>query len=985
MSRDIRSYFSMAAAKKAKVVAESPMKRKSSVIALSDSDDDTPKPSSKEKVNSEKRHSKKRRVIDSDDDEAETKPKKKELKEEPKSKLKEVDVSTIFGNSPVKRIERVLPVKKERDLFGSDDDADLSKVDLDVSKTPEKVTKEKKKENTTPEKKESKIKTPKKEDKPVKHEKISPQHASSSKKDEKSVKKEHTSPKSEKHQSKPSSSSVKKEKPSGTPKDSKKRKIQDVEPKRELTDEERHERKVHIAMLMKQRLNRTGPSAPGSKEIPKGKKDCLSGLAFIITGELESQTRTEASDLIKSLGGRMMTVVSKKLNYMVVGEEAGPAKLAKADEFGVTQIDEDGLLDLIREKSGLPKKVKEETKVKEEKTETPKKVKKESPEKPKIKEEKHKIKEEKPSSSTASSSSSSSLTKTESIEVDTTNMAWVDKYKPTNIKQIIGQLGPTSNCQKLVNWLQKWDSNNDGSKKHQKPNPWAKNDDGAAFKAVLLSGPPGVGKTTTAHLVCKELGYDIVEFNASDTRSKRLLQEEVATLLSNKSLNAYVHGNSAKTSSKRVLIMDEVDGIGGNEDRGGTQELIQLIKTTAIPIICMCNDRQHPKIRSLVNYCFDLRFSKPKIEQIRAAMMSILFKEGMKIPKECLDEIIAGTGNDVRQTLNHLAMYSASKDTNSKEQDAYKKVAKLAEKDVKIGPFEVARKVFDTQEHKGLSIDDKLSFFFHDYNMAPLFVQENYLFVKPNAPKKQQLDLFAEAADSLSLGDLIEKRIRTNSAWTLLPVQGMFSSVIPGDLLEGNCSRINFPGWLGKNSKTNKRKRLAQEIHDHTRTCTSGSRLSVRLDYAQFLTKAIIDPLKDKAMDGVSESLDVIKAYKLLREDIESLVELSSWPRQKNPMEGVESKVKAALTRTYNKEVLPYSYSVQQAVKKKKVEISDDFEGFGDEEDLQEASGSEEEDDKLENNAFIKVKKPTVAKVKSSTSKAGTSKETAKGGKGKKK
>lgn len=103
--------------------------------------------------------------------------------------------------------------------------------------------------------------------------------------------------------------------------------------------------------------------------------------------------------------------------------------------------------------------------------------------------------------------------------------------------------------------------------------------------------------------------------------------------------------------------MDEVDGMAGNEDRGGMQvlflfffkhaqcyplksypvffiffnsfafahlscvqclqELIGLIKNSKIPIICMCNDRNHPKIRSLSNYCFDLRFQRPRLEQIK--------------------------------------------------------------------------------------------------------------------------------------------------------------------------------------------------------------------------------------------------------------------------------------------------------------------------------------------------------------------------------
>jgi replication factor C subunit 1 len=88
---------------------------------------------------------------------------------------------------------------------------------------------------------------------------------------------------------------------------------------------------------------------------------------------------------------------------------------------------------------------------------------------------------------------------------------------------------------------------------------------------------------------------------------------------------------------------------------------------------------------------------------------------------------------------------------------------------------------------------------------------------------------------------MVERRIRSQMSWSLLPVQAVFSSLLPGEYMEGSfTSQIDFPGWLGKNSKMNKRNRLAQEIHDHTRVRTSGSRLSIRLDYAPFLLAAII-------------------------------------------------------------------------------------------------------------------------------------------------
>ncbi|XP_034661870.1 replication factor C subunit 1 isoform X2 [Drosophila subobscura] len=780
-----------------------------------------------------------------------------------------------------------------------------------------------------------------------------------------------------------------------------------------LTDEERHERKRMSAVLYQKFKNRSACLNPGSKEIPTGTPDCLKGLTFVVTGVLESMEREEAESVIKGYGGRVMTVVGKKLMYLVVGEEAGPKKLATAEDLNIPILSEDGLFDLIREKSGQGKKkqVKEEVKSpqKEEKSESrPKKeepkVKKEVKQESVVKVEKKdsKVKKEKEEAVTLKVKKEESLpavtlkVKKEPTSMDTSqvqqrpvekpldlgSMAWVDKHKPTNIKEIVGQAGAASNVTKLMNWLSKWYVSHDGKKKAQRPNPWAKNDDGSFYKAALLSGPPGIGKTTTATLVVKELGFDAVEFNASDTRSKRLLQEEVSTLLGNKSLYGYVNGQSQAVSKKHVLIMDEVDGMAGNEDRGGMQELIALIKDSSVPIICMCNDRNHPKIRSLVNYCFDLRFQRPRLEQIKGKIMSICFKEKVKISPAKVEEIIAATNNDIRQSINHISLMSAGEQIPTQSQA--KAEPKVACKDLKLGPWEVVRKVFTAEEHKRMSFANKCDLFFHDYSLAPLFVQQNYLQVTPQGNKNDILGKVAATADALSIGDMIDKRIRANSAWSLLPTQAFFSSVLPGEHMAGHFTgQINFPGWLGKNSRTTKRARLAQELHDHTRSCTSGSRLSIRLDYAPFLLDNIARPLARDGQDGVSAALDVMKEYHLLREDLDSLVELTAWPGKKSPLDAVDGRVKAALTRSYNKEVMAYSYSAQANIKKKKSEAgAGDEELLGLEEGLEEgetnrADSDEDEDkDNLELDGLIKAKKKSTA---ASTSKAagGSKKSTA--------
>lgn len=95
--------------------------------------------------------------------------------------------------------------------------------------------------------------------------------------------------------------------------------------------------------------------------------------------------------------------------------------------------------------------------------------------------------------------------------------------------------------------------------------------------AALLSGPPGIGKTTAAVLVSKEEGFKVCEFNASDTRSKNRLQEVLGEMIRNSNITSFM-GKKEKTA-KTVIVMDEVDGMSAG-DRGGVAQLIQFIKKT---------------------------------------------------------------------------------------------------------------------------------------------------------------------------------------------------------------------------------------------------------------------------------------------------------------------------------------------------------------------------------------------------------------------
>ncbi|XP_049742300.1 replication factor C subunit 1 isoform X1 [Elephas maximus indicus] len=762
--------------------------------------------------------------------------------------------------------------------------------------------------------------------------------------------------------------------------------------KKESTSPEDSEKKRANYQAYRSYLSREGPKALGSKEIPKGAENCLEGLIFVITGVLESIERDEAKSLIERYGGKVTGNVSKKTNYLVMGRDSGQCKSDKAAALGTKIIDEDGLLNLIRTMPGKKSKyeIAVEAEMKKEKSRlerTPSKndqgKRKLSPNKKDSESKKNKLTPKRDSSLNSIKKETSAFQKSLDFEeqvAEETNvnsgarnladdssghkvesLLWVDKYKPTSLKAIIGQQGDQSCANKLLRWLRNWHKSPSEDKKHAaKFGKSAGKDDGSSFKAALLSGPPGVGKTTTASLVCQELGYSYVELNASDTRSKNSLKEIVSESLNNTSIKGfYSSGAVHSPSAKHALIMDEVDGMAGNEDRGGIQELIGLIKHTKIPIICMCNDRSHPKVRSLVHYCFDLRFQRPRVEQIKGAMMSVAFKEGLKIPPPAMNEIILGANQDIRQVLHNLSMWCAQ--SKALTYDQAKVDSNRAKKDIKLGPFDVARKVFAAGEETAhMSLMDKLDLFFHDYSIAPLFVQENYVHVKPIAAEgdvKKHLMLLSRAADSICDGDLVDRQIRSKQNWSLLPTQAIYASVLPGELMRGYMTQFpTFPSWLGKYSSMGRHDRVVQDLALHMSLRTYSSKRTINMDYLSHMRDALVQPLASQGVEGVQAVVALMDTYYLMKEDFDNIMELSSWGGKPSPFSKLDPKVKAAFTRAYNKEAHLTPYSLQ-AIKTSRRSIGPVLESEYNEELNEDDSQFDEKDqDAVETDAMIKKK-----------------------------
>ncbi|KAF8420140.1 replication factor RFC1 C terminal domain-containing protein [Tirmania nivea] len=641
----------------------------------------------------------------------------------------------------------------------------------------------------------------------------------------------------------------------------------------------------------KQNARAAPPPGAGTKEIPTGADNCLAGLTFVFTGELDTLSREDGQQLVKRYGGKCTIAPSKKTSFVVLGKDAGPKKLETIRQNNIKTIDEDGLYHLIRTlpANGGDSKAAVAAEAK------------------RAAEEKKIIQLAKEMERTMTPLSKGKGKETDNKQpapVSLDGQLWTVKYAPVSMAQICGN---KTQIDKLQNWLRNW---------HQsaKYNFQKLGKDGSGgYRAVMIHGPPGVGKTTAAHLVAKLEGFDIVESNASDTRSKKLMEASLNGVLDNRSLMGYFGKGSEvvdKAKQKLVLIMDEVDGMSAG-DRGGVGQLAAICRKTSIPIICICNERKLPKMRPFDHVTFDLGFRRPDATAIRSRVMSIVFREGLKIPPNVIDALVEGTGSDIRQIINMISAFAVN--GKSMDFDQGKAMSKQWEKHVILKPWDIASKLlgpsmFSPNANK--SLNDKLELYFNDHEFSYLMIQENYLKTNPSRSTHfsgkernlKNLELLEAASESISDGDLVDAMIHGQQQhWSLMPVHGVFSTVAPSSYVYGGYGgqMFGFTSWLGNNSKQSKLSRFVKEIQSHMRLCASGDRHEIRESYVPVLWDRLPKRLEKDGKEAIPRVIQLMDSYFLTRDDFDAIVELGVGPMSEENLK-IQTQVKTTFTRAYN-------------------------------------------------------------------------------------
>jgi len=247
---------------------------------------------------------------------------------------------------------------------------------------------------------------------------------------------------------------------------------------------------------------------------------------------------------------------------------------------------------------------------------------------------------------------------------------WTEKYRAKKFTDLVGD---ERTHRSVLRWLKSWDpivfphaARPKLSKKSKLAQEEQQGLKQPMRKVLLLTGPPGLGKTTLAHVCARQAGYEVQEINASDERSRDVVKGRIRDMVCTESVKAVGTATTGKTPRPVCVVVDEVDGVvGGSSGGGGGGEggfikaLLDLLNldqknTKALatkktfaetnskkkkgdtfrllrPLILICNDLYHPSLRLLRqgNMAEVVYVRKPALSMIIPRLQYIFEKEGL--------------------------------------------------------------------------------------------------------------------------------------------------------------------------------------------------------------------------------------------------------------------------------------------------------------------------------------------------------------------
>jgi len=203
---------------------------------------------------------------------------------------------------------------------------------------------------------------------------------------------------------------------------------------------------------------------------------------------------------------------------------------------------------------------------------------------------------------------------------------WTEKYRPSTLSAVRGN---DKARDALAEWAKTWDDHRE---------------------AVVVHGSPGVGKTSAAHALAADMGWETVELNASDQRTADVIERFAGRAAQNATLAGSTGDGSG---GRQLVILDEADNIHGNYDRGGASAVTRVVKDANQPIVLIANE-YYDMSRGLRNACQEIEFRDVSARSIVPVLRDICRRENVEFEADALDRIAEVNDGDLRSAVNDL-------------------------------------------------------------------------------------------------------------------------------------------------------------------------------------------------------------------------------------------------------------------------------------------------------------------------------------------